>query len=151
MAVSGDCNDLSAVSNPSAPEICDGLDNDCDGLVDEGFVTVAGSLELTADHTGQTVLLSWTPAGGVKFDVLSGDIEFLKTFQSFTYSCQLYDATNLSATTFADARLGPSGHPVYYLVRGYSCSGAVGSWSSGAPSERPGRDGELSVPHGSCP
>lgn len=32
----GDCNNYSAVIYPSAYENCDGLDNDCDGLVDEG-------------------------------------------------------------------------------------------------------------------
>jgi hypothetical protein len=31
-----DCIDASAVSYPGAPELCDGLDNDCDGTVDDG-------------------------------------------------------------------------------------------------------------------
>jgi hypothetical protein len=31
-----DCNDGSASSHPGATEICDNLDNDCDGVVDEG-------------------------------------------------------------------------------------------------------------------
>ncbi len=33
---STDCNDFTADTNPIAPEICDGIDNDCDGLQDDG-------------------------------------------------------------------------------------------------------------------
>jgi hypothetical protein len=34
----GDCNDLDASIYKDAPEICDGKDNDCDALIDEGYV-----------------------------------------------------------------------------------------------------------------
>ena len=38
-ATSGDCNDNAAAINPTASEVCDGVDNDCDGMTDEGLLT----------------------------------------------------------------------------------------------------------------
>lgn len=35
----GDCNDFNKNIGPSAPEVCDDLDNDCNGLVDDGLPT----------------------------------------------------------------------------------------------------------------
>lgn len=36
-----DCDDTHASVHPGAPEIWDGLDNNCDGTIDEGFVTLS--------------------------------------------------------------------------------------------------------------
>ena len=36
----GDCDDHSPLANPAAQEGCDGIDNDCDGQVDEGTTAV---------------------------------------------------------------------------------------------------------------
>lgn len=35
-----DCNDTTAAVHPGATEICDGLDNDCSGIIDEGLTTM---------------------------------------------------------------------------------------------------------------
>ena len=36
---SNDCNDNEAAINPGATEVCDGLDNDCNGIPDDGLAT----------------------------------------------------------------------------------------------------------------
>jgi hypothetical protein len=41
-----DCDDNDALTSPDAPEICDGVDNDCNGQADEGF---------DADQDGVTI------------------------------------------------------------------------------------------------
>ncbi|MBI4817286.1 MAG: putative metal-binding motif-containing protein [Deltaproteobacteria bacterium] len=33
----GDCDDRFSAVKPGAAEVCDGSDNDCNGLVDEGY------------------------------------------------------------------------------------------------------------------
>jgi len=50
----GDCDDLDPSTHPGAPEVCDGRDNDCDGLRDEGLGTATISCGLGACY--RTVL-----------------------------------------------------------------------------------------------
>ncbi|WP_116107537.1 MopE-related protein [Lewinella sp. IMCC34191] len=49
---SGDCDDDNASIYPGAPEICDGLDNNCDGNVDEGLNTVTYYKDSDEDGLG---------------------------------------------------------------------------------------------------
>ena len=50
-----DCDDTTAEVYPGASEVCDGLDNDCNELVDDG-VTVGWFVDADGDGT-------WTPPG----------------------------------------------------------------------------------------
>ncbi|MFP2897752.1 MopE-related protein, partial [Corallococcus sp. 4LFB] len=47
----GDCNDSNAGIRPGAAEVCDGVDNDCDGQVDEGTPCGASAAKLAAGGT----------------------------------------------------------------------------------------------------
>jgi hypothetical protein len=65
-----DCDDANDLINPAAAESCDGMDNDCDGLVDDGIAPIPADLTLgeCADNelvcSGGSWLASsdnWTP------------------------------------------------------------------------------------------
>ena len=64
-----DCDDNNATVNPDADEVCDGIDNNCDGRVDEGLI-----LEYYADLDG-AVLLAQDAAEGVR--VKNGAVKLL--------------------------------------------------------------------------
>jgi len=52
----GDCDDAAATTNPGAAELCDGVDNDCDNVADNG-------LTFDADGDGYTSIGSCTGSG----------------------------------------------------------------------------------------
>lgn len=47
-----DCNDNNINTNPSATEICDGIDNNCDGQIDEGVTYVLQYVDADGDDYG---------------------------------------------------------------------------------------------------
>ncbi|NNV58045.1 S8 family serine peptidase, partial [Limnovirga soli] len=69
VSVGGDCNDLNASIQPGAPEVCDGIDNNCDGQVDEGFPDITYYRDADGDGYGNPLVTTTakcaTPAGYV--------------------------------------------------------------------------------------
>ena len=65
-----DCNDTNAAINPGATEICDGLDNNCDGRVDDGLGSTTYYRDADNDGCGDPAVVITTcdttpPAGYV--------------------------------------------------------------------------------------
>jgi len=77
VADSSDCDDGNAAINPAASELCDGVDNDCDGTVDEADATDAATWYADTDGDGfgdaaSSTVSCNTPAG---FVASSGDCD----------------------------------------------------------------------------
>ena len=52
--VAGDCNDANAAVNPAALEVCNGVDDDCNGLTDDGLTFVTYYADADGDTYGAT-------------------------------------------------------------------------------------------------
>ncbi len=52
VTLGGDCDDSNASINPNATEICDGIDNDCNGLTDDGLLFAMYYVDADGDGFG---------------------------------------------------------------------------------------------------
>ena len=72
---STDCDDAVAAINPNSTEIADNIDNDCDGLTDEGFAILTWILDTDQDGFGgnDTILSILSPA--INYVLTGGDCD----------------------------------------------------------------------------
>jgi hypothetical protein len=72
-ATAGDCNDEDNQINPGRTEICDGIDNNCNGLIDEG-VKLVFYKDLDGDgYTDGTTQVGCSAPWGYVLSATSGD------------------------------------------------------------------------------
>ncbi len=69
----GDCEDNDDQIYPGQPEICDDLDNDCDGTPDDGLPSTIYIEDLDEDGYGALTLVSLCYDPGVGWATVSGD------------------------------------------------------------------------------
>ncbi len=75
----GDCNDNNATIKPNAIELCDGIDNNCNGQIDEGISPPVVSITLSSTNVcagqlyRQTISFSGSASPIVSFTINGGD------------------------------------------------------------------------------
>jgi len=145
---------LGVVCVPGAPsaEICNGLDDDCNGLVDDGFAAPPGvSLVSVAAFSGSSqITWSGTP-GATGYDVVAGSLTILQlTGGDFAAAVSECLADDTAATAAVDSALPGPADGRWYLVRAVDCH-VSGTYESGDPAQQGARNPEIAASPNACP
>ena len=146
----GDCNDQNADVYPGRPEICDGLDNDCNAIIDDPVDTDGDGVLLCQDcdpvDAGAHAIpaeiavvvfeqdretLIWESAApgagvGTLHDVLRGSLSEFPVGSGGSGTCI---SSGIAGSTTTDSTMPALGTGRWYLVRGRNGCG-VGTYGS---------------------
>jgi hypothetical protein len=150
-ACGGDCNNGNATVRPGLPELCDGLDNDCNGFTDD-VAAPGNSAALAVGRSGVDAHLSWPAfAGASGYDVVRGSLELLRPGGDFAGATDACLADDTAVRALDDAALPGAGDGFWYAVRGVSC-GIDGSYDDPAGAGQvASRDPGIAAAPSACP
>ncbi len=144
-----DCDNNHPGIYPGAPEICDGLDNDCDGaVIGEGPFEV-----VTGFGFSDSATMTWSPVNdpNARYDLQRGDLEQLRReFGDFTDSMQVCLVADTPNPQGQDPEIPAAGAAWYYLSSAGSdrCNG---DFNSGGAGQAGDRNGDISISPAACP
>jgi serine protease len=141
-----DCDDTNPNRFPGNPEVCDGIDNDCNGVADPGVVPSA----IPALSMPTRSLLSWTAAAeATAYDVVHGNLSLLRS-SGGDFTSAGCEVNNLPGTSWDIGAGSPPAGGLWYLVRPANICGG-GTYNSGSPRQVQSRDAEIAASASACP
>jgi hypothetical protein len=144
-------SDTCVAGTPTA-ETCNGIDDNCDGTIDNAPVPTGTPTVSASKPAVNTARLTWpsVPAA-TGYDVARGGLQTLRSsggnFSAATTDCL---GNDLAATTVDDSGVLAVGQGVWYVLRAESCGGNA-SYDSGSPKQVGSRDAEIAASGHGCP
>jgi hypothetical protein len=148
--VGGSVHDSCAPGAP-ATETCNGVDDNCDGIVDNAApMTAIADLNVTLSGTSGTAL-SWPAVSGASaYDLLRGDAGTLvSTGGNFGQAVTTCLDNNMAGLNTTDAAVPQPDAAFFYLLRAVNCGG--GSWESGDAAQAAPRNPSIAAAPFACP
>ena len=154
MGAALDCHDGNASIYPGAPEACDGLDNDCNAVVDDVPQPEPVNTLRLDPPDAFSVHFDWTPlAGPHVYDIIRGDLGTLHSsggdYTAATIQC-LVDGFDYGGYISWVSGPPPVGSGWWFMIRA-SCGGVNGTYEEGLPAQVGLRDGEIQSSGLDCP
>jgi hypothetical protein len=142
------CN---AIPGTPTDEVCNGLDDNCDTIVDNAPVPTEAT-HLWVERGVTVTFLEWFPIGDASgYDLVRGLATTLSsTIGNFTAATQACLANNTPGTAFIESQTPAAGESFWYLVRGQNCGGP-GSYDETVGGQIGSRDAEINASPNACP
>jgi hypothetical protein len=127
-ANANDCDDSNASIHPNAPEICyDGIDNDCDGIIDNGCVPIVSVVQSSQCGTTLSTINQYiyanlvTGAQGYRFKVTDMSTMQVQTIDRALRVFQLTQLTNYKFDTTYQIEVAVKKFNIWQPYYGAAC------------------------------